>query len=123
MTITYNDFITKYPPYGLAPYDQITVEDRLAEIINLFPQIDSCLPEETRLQATYYAFRDLELQEDCDTVLGVESITSLNDKVVFSKGKTPYSLNTTMWGNRLGRLFRTYGCHVSAAPSSRKECC
>jgi hypothetical protein len=123
MTIPYLDFIARWPAYGLPPYDQATVELRLLEISQLFPQIETCLPEESRVLATGYAFKDLELQEDCDTVVGLVSQSSMNDKVVYQTGKTPFALSSTMWGNRLARMFRTYGCHVSASPQSLDSCC
>jgi len=123
MAVTYIDFIAFWPAYASLPYTQPIVEARLLEISLLFPQIESCLPEEARILATGYAFKDLDLQEDCDSPVGIDSYSSMNDKVVYSKGKTPFSLNSTIWGNRLTRMFRTHGCYLSAAPSSSRECC
>ena len=121
--ITYLNFTTDYPAYAALPYNQTLVEARLKEISLLFPQIDTCLPEDTRLLASYYAFRVLELEEDCDFDIGLVSVTSMNDKYIFKQGKTPYALNLTVWGNRLARLFRIYGCHISAAPATVWGCC
>jgi hypothetical protein len=105
--ITYLTFTTEYPAYAALPYDQTIVEMRLKEISLLFPQIDSCLPEDTRLLATFYAYRVLDLEEDCDMEIGLVSVSSLN---------------TTVWGNRLARLYRIHGCHVNAAPSKSRGC-
>jgi hypothetical protein len=120
--ITYLTFTTEYPAYAALPYDQTIVEMRLKEISLLFPQIDSCLPEDTRLLATFYAYRVLDLEEDCDMEIGLVSVTSVNDKYVFKQGKTPFALNTTVWGNRLARLYRIHGCHINAAPSKSRGC-
>lgn len=121
--ITYTDFITAWPAYASLPYTQSMVEGKLVEIAALFPQIESCLPIETHLLAFGYAFKLLELEEDCDSTQGILAYSSMNDKVSFHKGKNPYSLNSTVWGNRLSRMFKAHGCHISAQPLTKGSSC
>jgi hypothetical protein len=121
--IAYADFIVQWPAYANLPYTQPFVESQLAIIAALYPSIEDCLPESVRVVAAGFAFKHMELQDDCDAQVGLVSVSSMNDKYVYRQGKTPFALNTTLWGSRLSNLFTTYGCYISATPSSRPESC
>jgi hypothetical protein len=123
--ITYTEFITKYPAFSLPPYDLIDITDKLEEISLLFPQIYSCLPENTQLLATNYALRHLLLEECNDAPGVIEEVESRNDKIKYSLGGKGFDLINSNWGSKLIKLFKTYGCytHVGTVSTCKTDCC
>jgi hypothetical protein len=123
--ILYTDFILPYPAYGNLPYTEQYVTANLNEIAILHPAIYDCLPEEARMLATYYAFKMLELEADCDAteMSSALSYSSMNDKVVYNRAKNPGALSNTLYGQKLNRLYRIYGCFYYVAKRVTPESC
>ena len=117
--ITYLAFTLKYPAFGLVPYTQGEIEAWLEEVGGLFPQIDSCLPENLRLLATYYALRYLEDQYYSESPAPILSISSRLDSITYSLAGKGNELVNNTYGLKLVRLFKTHGCYHSVAPASR----
>lgn len=109
--ITYANFVDKYAPFGQEPYNQEEIEGWLLEVSELFPQIDGCLHEKVRLQATYYALRYLESQEYCESPAPIQTVKSRLDLITYSLAAKGDVLVNDRWGNRLVRLFKAYGCY------------
>jgi hypothetical protein len=120
---TYIEFITRYPAFGVIPYTQADIEDKLEEVRGLFPQIEGCLPSDNHLLASYYAVRYLFEVEDCESPVPVKSVSSRNDQIVYALAGDGNILTNTTWGSKLNRLFKIYGCfHRSAGLSGGCGC-
>lgn len=110
MIPSYIEFTTKYPALGVAPYVEQDVTDRLEEVSLSFPQIVGCLPEDTHMLATYYAFRYLAELEECESPVPIKMIHSRNDTIQYALAGDGNILGNTTWGSKLLRLFKTHGC-------------
>jgi hypothetical protein len=122
LMISYIDFVTKYPQYGVLPYTQIIITDWLEIIEILFPSIYSCLPERAWLLANRYALEHNNLMEDCDYLGNVKEYSSRNDTASYvSAGKT-FSLRSTLPGRNLFTLFQTYGCYHGQGSLDKVKC-
>ena len=110
-SINYITFTTAYPNYFNPPYDQLTITAQIEEILLLYPSIESCLPEEVRLMAVKYAIEMFNMLENQDSGFEViESVKSRNDAIKYKVRGFSGDLSSNLWGNRLNKLFKTFGC-------------
>lgn len=123
MISTYEAFILKNPPYGLLPYTELDIRDKLEEVEIAFPQIATCLPLVTHPLATYYAIRYLYEIEDSESPVPIRNVASRNDQITYALAGDGNILNNTIWGTKLNRLFRIYGCFNRSAKNLTRPCC
>jgi hypothetical protein len=122
MSISYFSFIQDYPVYAQPPYIQSVIERELKQIAIEFPSIESCLPPDARVLATYFAKRYIDESEDCQTPVPIKEIATRNDTVKFALAGNGNILGNTVWGSRLNKLFKTYGCFHYSPKSSYDDC-
>lgn len=119
----YLNFISKYPQYGLSPYTEALVTGWLEVVELLYPQISTCLPENSKLLATRYALEHQNLLEDCDYQGNIREYSSRNDTAVYVSSKTTFALRSTLPGRNLYQLFRVHGCYTKQTGINKEKCC
>jgi hypothetical protein len=120
--ILYNDFVVKYPQYGIAPYSQDTVTEWLENVFILYPMIQTCLPESNWLLATRYALEHQNLMQDCDFQGNTKEYSSRNDTAQYVVSKTTFSLRSTLPGRNLYQLFSINGCYSKQGITAKEIC-
>jgi hypothetical protein len=123
MILDYVSFVTKYPVYSSVPYDPDTIESQIEELLVLFPAIKDCLPDTSKLLALKYGIEYLNaLENDESSFHVVDSVKSRNDQITYRNRSYSGDLGSTLWGNRLSKLFKTYGCHFYFGKGAASGC-